>query len=225
MSWGTKWAREKVERARRAVVDAERRLAKAQEAIAKANAGVLRAERHLGSPKRKLTRAGQRAAALEAERAAVSVRARAMAERVIEGRTLQQIGDEWGISKDRVRQIVVGTAGGPPGGRPASAGLEGVLAFAGADEVLFHAAGANAADAQRFSMFRVFHSVDVTNVLNLAHLANMSGAAEVLDINAGPSLVGNAGLRPFPGCGHASNPSALRASVSCARRHSLSHRA
>jgi hypothetical protein len=31
MSWGTKWAREKVERARRAVVDAEQRLAKAQE--------------------------------------------------------------------------------------------------------------------------------------------------------------------------------------------------
>jgi len=111
MSWGTKWAREKVERARRAVVDAEQRLAKAQEAIAKANAGVLRAERHLGSAKRKLKLAGQRAAALEAEKAAVSVRARAMAERVIEGWTLQQIGDEWGINKDRVRQIVVGTAG------------------------------------------------------------------------------------------------------------------
>jgi hypothetical protein len=113
MSWGTKWATEKVERARRAVVDAEQRLAKAQEAIAKANAGVLRAERHLGSAKRKLKLklAGQRAAALEAEKAAVSVRARAMAERVIEGWTLQQIGDEWGINKDRVRQIVVGTAG------------------------------------------------------------------------------------------------------------------
>ena len=41
----------------------------------------------------------------------MSVRARAMAERIIEGRTLQQIGDEWGINKDRVRQIVVGTAG------------------------------------------------------------------------------------------------------------------
>jgi chromosome segregation ATPase len=111
MSRGTKWAREKVERAKRAVVEAERRLAKAQEAIAKANAGVLRAERHLKSAKRKLKLAGQRAVALEAEKAAVSVRARAMAERVIEGWTLQQIGDEWGINKDRVRQIVVGTAG------------------------------------------------------------------------------------------------------------------
>jgi hypothetical protein len=48
---------------------------------------------------------------LEAEKAAIWVRARAMAERVIEGRTLKQIGDEWGINKDRVRQIVVGTAG------------------------------------------------------------------------------------------------------------------
>ena len=57
MSSGTKWAWEKVERARRAVVDAERRLAKAQEAIAKANAGVLRAERHLRSAKRKPGRA------------------------------------------------------------------------------------------------------------------------------------------------------------------------
>jgi DNA-binding CsgD family transcriptional regulator len=120
MRWGTKRASEKVERAKRAVVEAEQRLAKAQEAIAKANAGVLRAERHLKSAKRKLKLAGQRAAALEAEKAAVSVRARAMAERVIEGRTLKQIGDEWGINKDRVRQIVVGTAGGPPGGRPTS---------------------------------------------------------------------------------------------------------
>ena len=111
MSWGTKWATEKVERAKRAVMEAERRLAKAQEAIAKANAGVLRAERHLKSAKRKLKVAGQRAAALEAEKAARSVRARAMAERVIEGRTLQQIGNEWGINKDRVRQIVIGTAG------------------------------------------------------------------------------------------------------------------
>jgi hypothetical protein len=68
MSWGTKWAREKVERATRAVVDAEQRLAKVQEAIAKANAGVLRAERDLGSAKRKLKLAGQRAAALEAKR-------------------------------------------------------------------------------------------------------------------------------------------------------------
>jgi hypothetical protein len=111
MSWGTKWATEKVERAKRAVMEAERRLAKAQEAIAKANAGVLRAERHLKSAKRKLKVAGQRAAALEAEKAARSVRARAMAERVIEGRTLQQIGNEWGINKDRVRPIVIGTAG------------------------------------------------------------------------------------------------------------------
>jgi chromosome segregation ATPase len=96
MSWGTKWAREEVERARCAVVDAEQRLAKAQEAIAKANAGVLRAERHLRSAKRKLKLAGQRAAALEAEKAAMSVRARAMAERVIEGRTLKQIGGRVG---------------------------------------------------------------------------------------------------------------------------------
>src|ERR1700733_3847773 len=35
MGWGTKWASEKVEGARRAVVDAEQRLAKAQDAIAK----------------------------------------------------------------------------------------------------------------------------------------------------------------------------------------------
>ena len=112
MSWGTKWAREKVERARRAVVDAEQRLAKAQAAIAKANAGVSRAERHLKSAKRKLKLAGQRGPPhWKPEKAAVSARARAMAERVIEGRTLQQIGDEWGINKDRVRQIVVGTAG------------------------------------------------------------------------------------------------------------------
>ena len=111
MSWGTKWAREKVERAKRAVVDAEQRLAKAQEAIAKANAGVLRAERHLKSAKRKLKLAGQRAAALEAEKAAGRCGRGRWLSAVIEGRTLQQIGDEWGINKDRVRQILVGTAG------------------------------------------------------------------------------------------------------------------
>ena len=99
-------------------MDAEQRLAKAQEAIALANAGVLLAERHLKSAKRKHMLAGQRAAAFEAEKDAMSVRARAMAERVMEGWTLKQIGDEWGINKDRVRQIVVGTAGRAAGWPP-----------------------------------------------------------------------------------------------------------
>ena len=111
MSWGTKWAREKVERARRAVVDAEQRLAKAQEAIAKANAGFCGPSGISGAPSASSSWPGRGPPPWRPKRPLVSVRARAMAERVIEGRTLQQIGDEWGINKDRVRQIVVGTAG------------------------------------------------------------------------------------------------------------------
>jgi hypothetical protein len=87
-------------------------LAKAQEAIAKANAGALRAERHLKSAKRNLKLAGQRDA-LEAEKAAVSVR-------TIEGRTLQQIGDEWGSVKTAFVRSWSGQPGWPPGGRPTS---------------------------------------------------------------------------------------------------------
>lgn len=43
----------------------------------------------------------------------------------------------------------------------------------------------------------MLHGMDIADVLPLTHLANGIRGTKILDVDAGPAFVGNAGHRPF----------------------------
>jgi hypothetical protein len=99
-----------LEKAKAGAMAAELRLGKATTSVVAAQAYVARCEERLEGAYSRLRLAEERVATVRAKPEAEAARTLAMAEMLANGATLQAVGAKFGVSKERVRQIVVGTA-------------------------------------------------------------------------------------------------------------------
>jgi hypothetical protein len=72
------------------------------------------------------------------------------------------------------------------------------FAALGSVVVFFHPTGTDASAAQLSGVIRMLHVVNVAN-LCVSHISQVAeGSTKVLDIDAGPALMGNSSLGPLP---------------------------
>ena len=104
-----KWERA-LEKAKAGAMVAELRLGKASASVALAQAHVARCEERLEGAYARLRLAEERVATAKAKPEAKVEMTLAMAEMLAKGATLRAVGGKFGVSRERVRQIVVGEA-------------------------------------------------------------------------------------------------------------------
>ena len=72
-----------------------------------------------------------------------------------------------------------------------------LFASAGRQIIIFHVLRANATDRTRAGEFWMLHVMDKANFRSFAHCADLRRLAQILKVNAGPTLMRHSGLRPF----------------------------